>query len=489
MINLFNKKKVDVTVENNSQETAYVAKSLQPDFTTLNPDEQAAILVEDAEKCIFETVKVDFNEYDSVGMNLIMYSLENNFELVDNVIKFINTMRKYGTADYKIVAKFLYSKILDKLEMSIIDFVKRFFLGVNPDSAQKTECEVTSVLKPEVVETNEVKVDKTVNASSNTNAGKQIFYTNKDIVEVNHANKKHEPEKVSADTKKQKTKSNKTEEKKEVKVDTQEKSGAGLNIDNSTKTDKPVIIEADYKEIKEEPKVEEKKEVNDPSDYFVETSNERTKRVMSKFNKDNKTEKQVSTSNGGKKDKVDKTIKVNTQENSGANKSMSPRDIVETINKKSKSYGNESASATVNNNSTPATNNIAKPETITAPQIPPVHPELNIEQKADLLRTRIKFDQTNRKEVTMDRIDSLIRLIEGPYLATNLAKFNAKDGILYEIPNFRFDKRYYDFAFYAETNIPNKVIVILYNSVPTFNNIGWVNNLNIYITEADKIKS
>ncbi len=471
MINLFNKKKVDVTVENNSQESVYVAKSLQPDFVTLSTDEQAAILVEDAEKCIFETVNIDFNEYDSVGMNLIMYSLENNFELVDNVIKFINTMRKYGTADYKIVAKFLYSKILDKLEMSIIDFVKKFFLGVNPDSEQRTECKAVSVLKPETTETKEVKVDKTVNASDNTNhkSGKQIFYTNKDIVEVNHANKKNEPEKASADAKKQKTKTNKTEEKKEVKVDTQEKSGAGLNIDNSTKTDKPVIIDADYKEIKEESKVKGAVKVEEK--------------------KEEKLEKQTSASNGGKKAKVDKTIKVNTQENSGANKSMSPRDIVETINKKSKSYGNESASTTVNNNSTPETNNIAKPETITTPQIPPVHPELNIEQKADLLRTRIRFDQTNRKEVTMDRIDSLIRLIEGPYLATNLAKLNAKDGILYEIPNFRFDKRYYDFAFYAETNIPNKVIVILYNSVPTFNNIGWVNNLNIYITEADKIKS
>ena len=109
-----------------------------------------------------------------------------------------------------------------------------------------------------------------------------------------------------------------------------------------------------------------------------------------------------------------------------------------------------------------------------------IHPELNLSQKVDLLKKRITFIPA---EVDVKEIDALLWMLEGKMLNSKLMEYQATTGNLVQKANIDFDKSQYNFAFEAESNIPGKRIIVLFNTnatiIPEINQYGYA--LNIYL--------
>lgn len=109
-----------------------------------------------------------------------------------------------------------------------------------------------------------------------------------------------------------------------------------------------------------------------------------------------------------------------------------------------------------------------------------IHPELNINQKVDLLKRRITFIPA---KVDPKEIDALLWMLEGKMLNSKLMEYQATTGNLIQKADINFDKSQYNFAFEAESNIPGKRIIVLFNTnatiIPEINQYGYA--LNIYL--------
>ena len=109
-----------------------------------------------------------------------------------------------------------------------------------------------------------------------------------------------------------------------------------------------------------------------------------------------------------------------------------------------------------------------------------IHPELNISQKVDLLKRRITFIPA---KVDTKEIDALLWMLEGKMLNSKLMEYQATTGNLIQKADINFDKSQYNFAFEAESNIPGKRIIVLFNTnatiIPEINQYGYA--LNIYL--------
>lgn len=109
-----------------------------------------------------------------------------------------------------------------------------------------------------------------------------------------------------------------------------------------------------------------------------------------------------------------------------------------------------------------------------------IHPELNISQKVDLLKRRITFIPA---KVDPKEIDALLWMLEGKMLNSKLMEYQATTGNLIQKADINFDKSQYNFAFEAESNIPGKRIIVLFNTnatiIPEINQYGYA--LNIYL--------
>lgn len=114
------------------------------------------------------------------------------------------------------------------------------------------------------------------------------------------------------------------------------------------------------------------------------------------------------------------------------------------------------------------------------PTITTIHPELNISQKVDLLKRRITFIPA---KVDPKEIDALLWMLEGKMLNSKLMEYQATTGCLIQKADINFDKSQYNFAFEAESNIPGKRIIVLFNTnyalIPGTNQYGYA--LNIYL--------
>lgn len=361
------------------QEAVYVPKSLSVEFARLSNDEKAEVLLEDASHCSdIVSLKLDPSSADGVEMNMALYAIGRNYEIINNVKKFISIMRKYNIEDYKIVAKLIFSKALESIQMSAIDFIKKFFLSIDP-----------------CAEANDSAVPKVLD--------------------------KYKKEYVGTPNK------------------------------------KPEVVNEQPKESNKEP------------------AKENTNKKKENPNKKDNSNKSKDESNKQNKTEAKTEVKVDVQESTGAAKTILPSDIVNNVMHNKDKYNS------INN---------AEQETPQIPKVVPIHPELNINQKAELLKRRIEFNHETNKSVDAETVDSLLRLIEMPYLQTNLVNNYAKDGRLYQTMNYQYDKKLFNYAFYAETNIPDKVIIVLYNTKMEFNNnVGWVNNLTVYLDDASKVKN
>lgn len=109
-----------------------------------------------------------------------------------------------------------------------------------------------------------------------------------------------------------------------------------------------------------------------------------------------------------------------------------------------------------------------------------IHPELNINQKVDLLKRRITFIPA---KVDPKEIDALLWMLEGKMLHSKLIEYQATTGNLIQKADINFDKDQYNFAFESESNIPGKRIIVLFNTnatiIPEINQYGYA--LNIYL--------
>lgn len=122
--------------------------------------------------------------------------------------------------------------------------------------------------------------------------------------------------------------------------------------------------------------------------------------------------------------------------------------------------------------------------------IAPVHPEMNMEQKIDLIRSHINL--VPNVTVKVSEVDALIRLIEGGMLRNKLKEMNASCNpsfpILTQTTKYNFDKKLYNFAFYVESNTPNKSILVLYNTKTAYTAQGYGNEMGFALVNTSEVK-
>ena len=122
--------------------------------------------------------------------------------------------------------------------------------------------------------------------------------------------------------------------------------------------------------------------------------------------------------------------------------------------------------------------------------IAPVHPEMTIDQKVELIKKHIKLVPGISAKVS--EVDALIRLIESGMLKSKLKELGAACNpdfpMLVQTKKYKFDKNLYNFAFYAETNTPGKSILVLYNTKTTKTSQGFGNEQGYKLINTSEVK-
>ena len=126
-------------------------------------------------------------------------------------------------------------------------------------------------------------------------------------------------------------------------------------------------------------------------------------------------------------------------------------------------------------------------------QVPQVHPELTLDKKVELLKSHIDFSVIKNFTVKEWEVDNLLQFVESPILKQKLREMgsacNPDFPKLTMSKKYKFDKNLYKFAFYAETNDKNKVIVVLYNTHMTLNpQFGLCNEMAFTLAPANHVK-
>ena len=126
-------------------------------------------------------------------------------------------------------------------------------------------------------------------------------------------------------------------------------------------------------------------------------------------------------------------------------------------------------------------------------QVPQVHPELTLDKKVELLKSHIDFSVIKNFTVKEWEVDNLLQFVESPILKQKLREMgsacNPDFPKLTMSKKYKFDKNLYKFAFYAETNDKNKVIVVLYNTHMTLNpQFGLCNEMAFTLAPVNHVK-
>ena len=126
-------------------------------------------------------------------------------------------------------------------------------------------------------------------------------------------------------------------------------------------------------------------------------------------------------------------------------------------------------------------------------QVPQVHPELTLDKKVELLKSHIDFSVIKNFTVKEWEVDNLLQFVESPILKQKLREMgsacNPDFPKLTMSKKYKFDKNLYKFAFYAETNDKNKVIVVLYNTHMTLNpQFGLCNEMAFTLVPVNHVK-
>ena len=131
------------------------------------------------------------------------------------------------------------------------------------------------------------------------------------------------------------------------------------------------------------------------------------------------------------------------------------------------------------------------------PQIaPPVSmfPQYNINQKVAELKKTVTFIEGLHKGVDVIEIDCMLNTIKGPWLREKLRQ-NHASGVnnpkLVEVPIEKYDKTgNFNYAFEIDLKgSSKKTLVLLYQSVPTFNNGAWMNNTTLFTSKKANEKN
>ena len=122
--------------------------------------------------------------------------------------------------------------------------------------------------------------------------------------------------------------------------------------------------------------------------------------------------------------------------------------------------------------------------------IAPVHPEMNMEQKIELIKSHINL--VPNVTVKVSEVDALIRLIEGSVIRSKLKEMNAACNPsfpkLTQTTKYNFDDKLYNFAFYVETNTPDKSILVLYNTKTVYTTQGYGNEMGFILVNTSEVK-
>lgn len=122
--------------------------------------------------------------------------------------------------------------------------------------------------------------------------------------------------------------------------------------------------------------------------------------------------------------------------------------------------------------------------------VAPVHPEMTVDQKVELIKSHIKLVPGVSAKVS--EVDALIRLIESGMLRSKLKELGAACNpdfpMLIQTKKYKFDKNLYNFAFYTETNTPGKSILVLYNTKMTKTSQGFGNEQGYKLVNTSEVK-
>lgn len=137
--------------------------------------------------------------------------------------------------------------------------------------------------------------------------------------------------------------------------------------------------------------------------------------------------------------------------------SVTPADLVKNIN--DKNNGNCNSNTVVNHGAIPKA------------VVVPIHPELDIDGKAELLKKHIEFNGKN-KNLTLEQVDNLLRMLEGPYLKQKLRELKSVCNPEYPImKQVDSDNSSYDFKFITESQSGINIVVRMNSHTNEYNGI------------------
>lgn len=137
--------------------------------------------------------------------------------------------------------------------------------------------------------------------------------------------------------------------------------------------------------------------------------------------------------------------------------SVTPADLVKNIN--NKNNGNCNSNTVVNHGAIPKA------------VVVPIHPELDIDGKAELLKKHIEFNGKN-KNLTLEQVDNLLRMLEGPYLKQKLRELKSVCNPEYPImKQVDSDNSSYDFKFITESQSGINIVVRMNSHTNEYNGI------------------
>lgn len=338
--------------------------------------------------------------------------VDKSIDVANNIKNIISLLKEHKFEDYKIAAVTVAkAKMLD---LSRLDFIKQYIIEPYLNNRYSSEIIVNadeSSVEVKAEEVSEAKADEVKESKDNSEK------TSKDDKKANHSilkGKKHD--------------------KKEDEVKA---------LENKHDKSKPEEKEAPAEKAGAE--------------------------KLSKLEKRNLIKKQRKDKNNNKTTASDISNKFTEEVDVERTGNITPADLVKNINDKKNAA--EKCNCGENCTCGSGNNNIINHGKIPKATVVPIHPELDINGKAELLKKHIEFNGKN-KDLTLEQIDNLLRMLEGPYLKQKLTELKSTCNPEYPMmKQIDSDNPAYDFVFSAESQSGINIIVRMNSHTNEFNGI------------------